>query len=199
MEEDKLYTEKEIKDINGDYRNKKGWTNQIKWYYLEKGKKREFWAFQKKISPLERKWGSFAVSKMIEREDINDRFYKSAYGDVMTDLQRRVFLNGVLVYANSEKAIILYEPQLNNKSSRRLVALNFEGKEVWRTQVSGNSNLLEFLPEKVSYSLFLRKVEGNKLILNYPYIQVEGKSGNRNITTGIDLETGKILWEYSPN
>lgn len=180
--------------------------------------KTPFWQYtwQKVINPDNQNQFKFLLSKQLSKrryvrtqDNVKRSYNKSLQNNINRGYVRLItrteksnyFLRPKTIYADSTHLLFKYQTEIGKEGVYRLACLNGKGDVVWEKGLEDlEVPLLKYLLGN-NYSRTNTYFARHKNVLGISSQRVrKNKKSYRNykIAVGVDLNTGKVVWKYSP-
>jgi hypothetical protein len=194
LEYDLLLSSQEADDLS--YFNKSGnrWIYKYNWVRLKNTK-----------NSAE---NQFYLYKTLEKPDYK-RFNPDSYSHFglpeNTQFSTRIgfksptFLDATPLYADSTFFLVKHKSEISEEAKLRLTAMSDKGTVLWelKEEESPKSMIWLFL-SKNNYKYFIQR-QSNELLLSSAYVYTKDRKDSFALTMTFDAQSGKLLWQYSPN
>lgn len=153
--------------------------------YISRQKNHALWLITKKID-LSQNELQINDDDLQETDPVTMK--KIRFGDIINakKISEKKFLRAQALTRHKGNLVLLYTETMAKKSPVTLLCINKEGKTIWELKDQTLYQLSESPFDNINCDY---QTGGNLLILNL--------QGNLRGSLGIDLNTGKIAWQYS--
>jgi hypothetical protein len=184
-------------EVDGDYREKKGWQVASQWCFTREASKK-LYILEDKVSPYRMRFQAYADSYEDSDEMLQGYVKGSGYRRARL-VPNLTFINAKMVFASAALAVIIHATEVGAKAKPLLTCVDSAGNVRWYndaptahifTSAIRYGGEIDFGSNHQVYR------HGDKLVISHPYVRIAGK--NYPFACELDLQTGKIGWEYSP-
>ncbi|TAF64464.1 MAG: tetratricopeptide repeat protein [Cytophagales bacterium] len=196
IEQNLLATKEEKEKSENDYRNKINWVNEYRWYFVKDRNKSMIGLVKDKVSPFRIYEYSGKTAYNDSKESFERRMNNSyrGNGEVLAFNTEKKYFEPIFLYGDADLCVFYHPLEIGNNPPFAITAIDNKGKILWEI-FNPTSVMLQALNEKNRYGFKTTRYQ-NTLVIYSHYLSFKGK--NAPYSSGIDLNTGKLLWEYSP-
>ncbi|NJO02640.1 MAG: hypothetical protein HC880_13995 [Bacteroidia bacterium] len=192
-ENSSLITEEQKILSQEDLLHKQDWIDTYQWYQNQHEHRKQFYLFKKKSSPYQHSSEFYIPTLYRDNLDfgLNNLYW---YGDKVGSSGDQIFLNGIMLYGDQELCLIQHDSEIGPDAYPILSCVSAHGKVLWEKKVSDTFPLGAQLSE-LGLNPEITRSSGYIMLSNH-----WRKINDQDFLFGcaIDLKTGDVRWEYSP-
>ena len=188
-----LLTDEEKKDYNNT--DKEKWTMSYIWYISDRSEtQKRLFLFKKPENPKRIFMYNYPYNHTINTKDINSPNQRNWYGELIQEVMNKTFLNGVILYEDEKLCLVRHDSEIGDKGKVLYTCVDAGGNILWENAEPDSKVLMGLRQENIA--TFKSQAYKNILVVSLNYLQVNNMS--YPFACGLDLKSGKILWEFSP-